>query len=276
MEFMYEGLGGSLDLNQEDVLLIEGNSIFGYTYKAESVMKLSGIGESLRRMTLPSKVIKFSLLFKGNIDDNLKSVQNCFLEDINQESPGKLSFNGSYVECYIVESSKNNPQRYTNAEVVEFVALVLTPLWITERRYDFSIHTQEESRDGFKLPMKFPMFFSRNITVPTIDNMKSTETLAEITFYGPAINPSILVGDTPYGIHGTLLNNERFIIDQRHKTVTKITESGDIINAFSMRQKTPSVFNPFPKGEHVIGYDGTFSLKIVLFEGSVEPTWRLS
>lgn len=271
----YIGYLGEIDLNSDDIKLLTSSDFFNYSYKVETISNIGGSGERLKSISLPSRQLSFTLLFKGlAAKEQVLLLNSYFARDIERKVPGKLMFNGSYVQCFISQSTKINPKSYKNFEEVNYTAFIIDPLWITEKQYDFSIYTQENEKEGFKIPMRFPMRFVANDKKAIVDNNISSKTLAEITFYGPVTNPMIIIDNVPYSVEGTLLNNERYIIDQRDKSVVKVTSSGDIINSFNLRQKSPSVFDPIPEGKHIVGYDGSFSIRIILFEGSVEPSWN--
>lgn len=272
--FKYESSLGTLDLNQKDIILLKGHNFYNNSYETKLTLKNNGIGENLKRMMLKSKEYSFSLYLKG--DDfikNMEDLRKFFASDIEQLKPGRLYLNDSYIECYLIESDNPTPNQYRDGEILNLTVLALTPLWITEKEFNFSIHSEKTDIEGFKLPMRFPMHFVANSKQAIVENELSANTLSRIEFYGPVTDPTILIDDYPYSIKGTLLDNERYVIDQRDKTVVKITAEGDIVNSFHLRQKSPSVFEPIPKGDHIVNYDGTFSVRIVLFEGSVTPNW---
>lgn len=91
---------------------------------------------------------------------------------------------------------------------------------------------------------------------------------------GPAVNPSFSIGGNIYQVNGTLLAGERFVINQLENKVTKITNSGEVINAFNLRSKTYSVFEPIPTGESLLTYTGEFAISLNLFYERGEPRWN--
>ena len=95
----------------------------------------------------------------------------------------------------------------------------------------------------------------------------------KISVFGPCSNPEFIIGENTYRVNGTLLSGERYEIDQRTKTVIKVTNSGEIVNAFNLRNKTESVFEPIEPGENILSYNGDFAIEITIFYERSEPLW---
>ena len=64
------------------------------------------------------------------------------------------------------------------------------------------------------------------------------------------------------------------MINQINKTVEKVTNSGEVINSFNLRNKEYSVFDPIPAGESIMTYSGEFPISITLFYERGEPKWK--
>lgn len=239
-----------------------------------------------RPMTFGSKIDKFNRFGKEytlsiNVVEQSKEklykamneMTRVFEHDINEMTPGKLCVNDRYVMGYFTSAIDENWELSGNAFIVNLTFYALDPYWIKEKTFRHNVFGDVLDNIGFKLPMGFPTHFVAKETVFGVENAESKGSLAKIIFYGPVINPSIEIGGQTYAVKGQLLENERYEIDQRDKSVTKIDSTGVRFNAFNDRQKHPSVFTPLPRGNHVVSYDYNFSVEIILYEGSVEPEW---
>ena len=236
----------------------------------------SGKGSKLGRFYRDATKYQLTVNVVGNTEEQahelLNEMNRLFEWDVFSALPGKLFVNEQYINCYIV-SSKAVDRLYAGTMfLVTLDILAEQPIWISEERHDFLTFT-DGSEIGFKLPTAFPLGFtagngSRQLLV---DHYVSCP--MKISVFGPCSNPEFIIGENTYRVNGTLLSGERYEIDQRTKTVIKVTNSGEIVNAFNMRNKTESVFEPIEPGENILSYNGDFAIEITIFYERSEPLW---
>jgi hypothetical protein len=272
----YIGLGGELDMSSSSIFYAEHN-FFTRQYKYSISPLLNGRGGKLDRFYHDSSEYSLTLNVVGQTEEQahelLNGMTKMFERDVFAQTPGKLYINDEYINCYVVSSVATERTHLGNMFTVTLSVLAEQPIWVTEERYDFLTFT-DGSETGFKLPTAFPFGFTADKGSRQLIVDHYTSCPMQIAIFGPSSNPEFIVGEHTYRVNGTLLAGERYVIDQRNKTVVKVTNSGEVVNAFNMRNKTESVFEPIQSGENIVSYNGDFAIGITVFYERSEPQWN--
>lgn len=268
----YIGAGGTVDMSSAPILYQEHDFMkreTGYN----STPLVSGLGSKLTRFFREAKEYKIALSVWGDdMHATLNGMTDVFERDIFSQTPGKLFVNEEYLNCYIIASNVGDWTLAGNGVSVELTVMAEKPLWIKEELLSYGTFTAG-SATGFILPTAIPFGFTSNTGIRQLIVDHHSSVLAEISLFGPFVNPSFSIGEQIYQVNGTLLAGERFVINQLDKTVIKVTNSGEVINCFNLRSKTYSVFEPIPAGENILTYSGEFAISINLFYERGEPQW---
>lgn len=274
-DIKYVSNNGIVELSTHP-LVYTGQDFFRKRHAYESTNLISGRGVKVKRFYRDAEEYTLSLGLlttdRTEADERYQRMSAVFENDIEDRKPGKLYVNGSYLECYVISSETEDMSVAGVMFAIQLTILAEKPLWIREEPLNFETFTVEAS-SGFILPTAIPFGFTANpgIRQLSIDHYASVP--AEISFFGQAVNPSFSIGSHIYQVNGTLLAGERFVINQLDKTVVKVTNSGEVINAFNLRSKTSSVFEPIPAGGNVLTYSGEFAISLILFYERGEPRW---
>ena len=268
----YTGAGGEVDMSTAPILYREHDFMKReHNYSATALV--SGLGSKLARFYREAREYTIQLSVWGaNMHDTLNEMTDVFERDIFLQKPGKLLVNEEYLNCYIIASEVSDWTLAGNGVVVSLTILAEKPLWIREELLSYGTFTAG-SATGFILPTAIPFGLTSNTGIRQLIVDSNLSASAEISLFGPFVNPSFSIGEHIYQVNGTLLAGERFVINQLDKTVIKITNSGEVINAFNLRSKTSSVFEPIPAGENILTYSGEFAISINLFYERGEPQW---
>jgi len=269
----YEGAGGIVDMSTAPVLYREHDFIKrAHNYNATALV--SGLGSKLTRFYKEAVEYTIQLSVWGvDMYDTLNNMTEVFERDIFLKVPGRLQVNDEYLNCYIIASDVGDWTLAGNGVTVELTILAEQPIWINEQLLSFGTFTSG-SATGFILPTVIPFGLTSDIGVQQVVVEHFSSVRAEISLFGPSVNPSFTLGTHIYQVNGTLLDGERFVINQLTKTVVKVTNSGEVINCFNLRSKTYSVFEPVPSGESMLTYSGEFAISINLFYERGEPRWK--
>lgn len=268
----YIGAGGTVDMSSAPILYQEHDFMKRET-AYNSTPLVSGLGSKLTRFFKEAKEYKISLSVWGeDMHATLNGMTDVFERDIFSQTPGKLFVNEEYLNCYIIASNVGDWTLAGNGVSVELTVMAEKPLWIKEELLSYGTFTAG-STTGFILPTAIPFGFTSNTGIRQLIVDHHSSVLAEISLFGPFVNPSFSIGEQIYQVNGTLLAGERFVINQLDKTVIKVTNSGEVINCFNLRSKTYSVFEPIPAGENILTYSGEFAISINLFYERGEPQW---
>lgn len=201
--------------------------------------------------------------------------------DVQLLRPGRLYVDGSYLDCYMIASSKEqweSPALYLQ-NMLTLVAEY--PIWWCERFFSFGVIdvSDSEEDDDFTLAdavgADFPYDFANDATLRMIDNSgayRGSEFILRI--YGPAHNPSITAGEALYSVETDLEINEVLEINSYMRTIVKRnTISGVSQNCFGSRSRDNDIFARIPSGHISLYYSGDFAFDLVLLEDRSEPLW---
>ena len=276
LDIKYIGAGGEINLSQSPVYYAE-TDFFKRQHNYSVTPLISGRGSKKGRFYKDATEYNLTLNVVGQTKEHayelINEMDDLFERDVYAEVPGKLYVNDYYVNCYVVSSASTDRIHVGNLFFVTLKILVEQPLWIHEEALNFETFTIESS-SGFILPTSIPFGFTANPGIRQLQIDHYASVPAEISLFGPAVNPSFSIGSHIYQVNGALSAGERFIINQLNKTVLKITNSGEVINAFNIRSKTASVFEPIPTGGNVLTYSGEFAISLTLFYERGEPRWN--
>lgn len=269
----YVGSAGEVNFSSLP-FLFEDNDLFRYEWSFTQSDAPQGNGSRLSNFHFPSaeRSLKFYCVSE-DVFTQINTLDELFNADVMNETPGKLYVDDVYCPCYIVSMTPDAIKKPEAKQAITLKIRVLNPTWIKEETFSFSASDQRTITGLFKLPISFPFSWSKSLASSYITNGYFKPARAVITIYGPASSPSFSIDNHMYKINGDLLDHERFVIDQIEKTVVKITTTGSYVNAFAMREKSSSVFEPIPVGRFAVQYYSNFSLQIVLKHERTMPIW---
>jgi hypothetical protein len=268
----YTGAGGTLDMSTAPILYRE-HDFMSRKHNYNATALISGRGSKLTRFYKEAVEYTIQLSVWGaDMHATLNNMTDIFERDIFLQQPGRLQVNEEYLNCYVIASEVGDWTLAGNGVTVELTILAEKPLWIREELLSYGTFTAGSST-GFILPTAIPFALTSSAGIRQLIVEHHASVLAEISLFGPSVNPSFNIGSHLYQINGTLLAGERFVINQLDKTVIKVTNSGEVINCFNLRSKTSSVFEPIPAGENILTYTGEFAISINLFYERGEPQW---
>jgi hypothetical protein len=252
------------------------NNLADYEWTIEqSPLLLSGIGAAKSRLIrgTQSKNVEIVVYRGGGLSvyADIDYLTSIFEGDVLRGEYGRLYIGDQYCEGNFVSSIKTI-QRNIKIAKIALTFRTDRPFWISEERITLPIYSGE-TNVGFVYPFHYPFGYTASLGARQIINDHYAATSAIITLYGPATDPQIAVDSHIYKVSGELGESERYVINQPARTVQKITQSGEVINAFAQRGKTYSVFQPIPPGESIVFHNGEFAAEITLLKERSEPRW---
>lgn len=273
----YVGLAGEINFSKEPYMY-QDTDLFNYNLEYDINYFPSGRGGKVKRFKQWPQVSTLTLGVINRVDvrELVADLERHFQVDINAKKPAKLYVNGSYTECYIVSSVKTFFNRFKGINFVTFDILRENPVWITEEEFVYQkTENDEETTEerALRIPTLVPFWITQEKGLRYLSNNSIGDTFVKITIFGPINNPTLYIGSNTYRVYEELLENERIEIDQRNKTIIKITSKGDRVNVFHLRDKEHSVFKPISERENIITQNDDFSYTIVLYHERNEPKW---
>ena len=215
----------------------------------------------------------FTLL--GPPDENqdmLNRLHEDFELDLWTMKPGRLIWGSYYIECFII-ASDTSPDN--NVAVNNPVTIYCPyPFWIRERTQSF--HKQSSAQGGAYLDYPYDYDYDYYIGDGGYAIWQTGIPFGcdlEMIIYGPADDPCIFANGYPYQINVTLGAGEYLILNSRKSTITHHKANGQNVNAFDLRDKEHSVFEPMPSGDITFSWSGTFGFDLTIYEKRSEPRW---
>lgn len=255
----------------QDPIWVKETDIFDFewTHKAEEV---GGGRLKVRNFRRPiaSRKLRVDI-----IDDKAGSVldqmYDTFAVDVETETPGRLYVGASYISCYVIASAKQ--EVHDGLVCVDLTILIPHPVWIQDEVILLHEYSTGQHSGGWKFPLKFPARFAAAQGSILISNPARWPSYMQIEYFGPCENPYIAIDSNVYGVSGTLLAGERYVIDQVEGKILKIKAHGEIENVFHLRTKASSVFAPLAPGDHRLTYSGKFKARLTVKRERGERLW---
>ena len=258
-------LGEIIDLKKEPYRLITG-TFLNYEWEESSGSYL-GFNRKVKKKTMKMDIFTDKTKYHAAID----YLYEVFEKDILANSPGKLHFCGSYLNCYITVSEKSNWE--SDIFMTLSLNLLTDGVWMTEVGYVFENRGITSSNNKF-YPGKYPYRYANGMNNTYIINPHFADSNFKLILYGPVVNPQISIGGNIYLVNIVLEANERLEIDSSLGTVIKVMSTGEQVSAFHNRQKKRNFFKKIPPGRQSVVWPGNFAFDLILYEERSEPKWN--
>lgn len=181
----------------------------------------------------------------------------CFEKDILVQQPGKIIVNGSFLNCYVLSSSKSSYLTSKKTMIASLELLSDDPIWRTAVQ---GIVTMESASLG------------------QLTNPLQNAADFRIEIQGVTYNPtSVTIGGVTYGVQASLQEGETLVIDSALKQVYKqVSGSAEKQDMYSKRLRSDykdRIFTPIPAGSSEVRKSYSFDWTIDLYEERSEPKW---
>lgn len=152
--------------------------------------------------------------------------------------------------------------------------LVLYDYWIKEESFNYLSSNKVEFSQNSDFPYEFGEFdFLPTDVIDVIEFDNSSPVNFELTFWGPCVNPYIIVNGNEYRINNVeLTDGEYIIVNSKMKTITKHSIDGSKSNIFNLRDSN-NIFTLLPPGKSIITRQNDAQISIKLFIEKGEPIW---
>lgn len=278
MEIYYENsqgvrldlLGPSYKLQAADIFDYRWDYISGITSRKSG--KITGFTRNIEEKTLLLSIVNCG---RSAYYDSVNRFSETIEFDVLNETPGKLYVGNMYLKCYIIGSVKTEWENDVDLLDNEITLVIDYPFWIREKTYTYRKrdHTVVED-DYLDYPVDYNYDYSPNENARHIENEESPGVIKAI-IQGPCVNPSFKIAGNQYQIMIELTSFEYIVLDGFKRTVYKVSQAGSIQNVWNSLNKDYDNFAKVPNGEHIVEYDGSYTLQIVLYQERSEPKWTM-
>lgn len=197
-------------------------------------------------------------------------------KDIIAKQKGKLYIGEYYLECYVFSSSKS---KYLEASTTINMSLKIVAdscSWVKPETYKFRHETLSNTKSGGKgYDYDYQYDYSGlddYVSSITLDDIKECDFI--ITFYGPAVNPSVTIDQNRYSMTRCMLErDDRLEIISKDGTITLYKNDGSTRNMFCYRNRESDIFKKIEPGRHMLLWNGDIDFDLTIVKERGEPLW---
>lgn len=267
--------GVEYPLQAERLTRIKTANYHNWTFEPQTINKRYGV-KVLRFGKSPTSY-ETRLYFGGSVADRktrIDAFHNAIEKDIRNNKTGRLVWGNWYIWCF-VRSSSTYPDGDITVNDIDIWCPY--PFWIEPAIFNFYPAGGEGGASAW---LDYPYDYEYDFTPAdaghgyVINNAPSGAQF-RLTFYGPAVNPYVYIGETKYGVNLTLSQGERIVINSLGGTIERYMTGGTVVNVFNDRDKSgASIFTPIPSGTSNVIWSGEFGMEILIYQERSEPAWN--
>lgn len=281
MDFYYVNHNGKrVDLSAYPYLFQSGDIldwVYAYDSSAGVRNRVSNFRKSIKEFSVKVAVLcDFTIPLEERRQEWRSSVNallEVFEEDVLDGKEGKLySDTGFYMKCMIIGSTKSDWKMGLPVMFNTLKVLAKDPNWIRDNLFHFGT-TSGVVGKGKKYAYQYAYQYGGNLSDTSVTNPHFYDTDFLLTIYGPALNPVVYIGGSPYLVSTNIGAGERLEINSSEGTVIKVKIDGQQDDEFHYRQKVPSVFTKIKPGRQSVKWSGRFRFDLTLFERRSEAAW---
>lgn len=209
---------------------------------------------------------------KDSFNTVMYRMHRTFDRDIRRMKPGKLWWNGYYKEVFAVEVSHSDFEEFFESVEKSIVFLSVYPQWVKEFTYQYLSYAGSNGKLDYSFDYG-DLDYDSSELIETVKNDCIESANFEITFYGPALEPTVTVGNHKYSLMTELKEGEYAVINSITKTIVKRSIIGEEDNIFYLRNRESYIFEKIPEGNISISRSKEHSLSIKIYDERGEPEW---
>lgn len=262
-----------LSPNEKNYVLQNPEELFKYEWQYSGI-ESSTFGGEIKRFSksFAEYTLTVSVVCNSQEDfaQKVRYMTDMFDTDIKNMTPGRLSFNDSYLECYIKASNHVEYDDLFYMADIELTVLTAYPMWLANRSWAFSRWDEDNQAIlGFAILNSAVLGTESGTAKVHVTNTAPTPCDAQIIISGPVENPLLQIGDNCYQVYCTLEKNDILKIDTKAKTVLL-----NSANYFSHRNYNYDIFAKISSGTSEVKYSGDSKVRVELLEGRSQPSWN--
>ena len=210
-------------------------------------------------------------------DDAANDLRRMADADAAAKTPGKLTVDGEWnMRCYVVASDTS--EAYYEAVKLRLTLALVDDCWWREKTKHFVTGL---AADGIDHPYDYPHDLSFAVGDGSIDVDSPQGAPCRIVFYGPCVNPYVVIGGNRYEVDVTANSGYTCVIDAltSRPTVQRVDNQGNAENVFAYAERDGGLnggsyaFQPLPHGTSTVEWSGAFAFDVTWRELDTEPPW---
>lgn len=277
MTLYYEGSDGTIiNFMGDGVFAQSPETLTESVWSYNTILGVNGLGrvkrfyKDLQEFSLTVGVMTDS---EADFNSLMYKMHRTFDRDIRRLKPGKLWWNGFYKEVFAIESSHDSFEEFYESidKTIKFISTY--PYWVQKKTMQYISHIGNEGSFDYNGFDYDNLDYDQSEFIEIIENDCIESANFKLTFYGPAINPSVTIGEHEYTLFTELKSGEYATVDSITKKIIKYSIVGQPENIFHTRNKQSYIFEKIPEGSAAIVRSRELSLDITIFDERGEPKW---
>lgn len=280
MTLYYEGSDGSkVNLMGDGIYAQNPENLTQNTWEYSTMSGSSGIAR-VKRFYKDAKEMSLTVgIMAENAEEfntMMYNMHRIFDRDVRRMKAGKLWWNDWYREVFAVDTSNDSFEELFESVDRDITFLAIGSYWVRKvvQKYEAGAGTGSDSLDyGLDYGFDYDHDYGVDNTVEVVENDCIDAANFEIRFYGPVVNPSVLISGHVYEVFDTLSEGEYITVNSLTKKILKYDQYGNETNVFHLRGRDDYIFEKIPEGVNTITRSGTNAMDITIFDERGEPEW---
>lgn len=263
-----------------EVIQLDSRPVFiGTAEEARSDYWSYEVGyKSLKSVVRQAREISVDAYFASN--DQADKLRRLADYDMGRKTPGKLYIDDWFQRAFIVGSEASEITRKRHKETLT-VAL-LDGVWGKLCTESFFPVDEDPDADYLDLPTDVLFDLSASTGISTIRNNSLDASPVKLTFFGPAVNPYVIIGGNRYALNATIPDGSRVEVDGTvyPRTIRMIAANGDTTNAFSAGERGDGegsgeyIFEKIQPGYQIVNWPGGYGVDVSWLEQEGAVPWK--
>lgn len=273
----YENSAGGIIRFDEAPIVVQTTGLFDWQWNISAydrAIRDGGRAVAARR-PVQDRTLVLDVFADTQTEHNaaIDRLHNVLEYDLCALTPGKLWINNRYVRCFAFASVKTLDRDWTTYTVVGLTLKLISPAWVKEETVTVLPMTAEADTADKKYVGKYPYKYSEGGSVARFVNDTAAPSPMILKIFGACANPSVYVGENEYSVNTSIATGDYVIIDQRDKSITRVSQSGTRSNIFNLRKKSVDNFAPASSGALTVSCSGQFACEVTFLTQRSEPEW---
>lgn len=204
-------------------------------------------------------------------DAAIDRIHDVLERDLCTLVPGRLWINDRYVRCLAYASVKTIDRDWSTYTVVGLTLKLISPAWVKEETVTVLPVSGNAAGGEKKYLGKYPYKYSEGGNVARFVNDTASSAPMIIKIFGACSNPSVYIGENEYSVNTSVAAGDYVVIDQRDKSVYRVSQSGVRSDIFNLRKKSVDNFLYAPSGSLTVSCSGQFACEVTFLTQRSEP-----